>query len=158
MNYLVESHMGGYYISDDYESIATYCETCGDSDSIIISWDGEDEKYNALLSLVLEDYYLSIDTLKEYFYSLLDCYENKTFLEFLDEFKFLRESQKKDKESFIRLLSEECVIDKSITRKLLYNNTKAYNKEMLLLDSCHTNIDKYKSKVKKIGKIKPRFR
>ena len=39
MEYLVESHMGGYYISDkDPKSIEKYCEQCGDHDYIIISW------------------------------------------------------------------------------------------------------------------------
>ena len=40
MEHLVESHMGGYYISDlDPEIIMEYCEECGDSDWIILSWE-----------------------------------------------------------------------------------------------------------------------
>lgn len=39
MEYLVESHMGGHYISNcDPEIIETYCEQCGDHDCIILSW------------------------------------------------------------------------------------------------------------------------
>ena len=40
MEHLVESHLGGYYISDgDPEFIEAYCDQCGDSDNIILSWE-----------------------------------------------------------------------------------------------------------------------
>ena len=40
MEYLVESHLGGYYVSDlDPEVITAYCESCGDSDWILLSWE-----------------------------------------------------------------------------------------------------------------------
>lgn len=40
MEHLVESHLGGYYVSDlDPEQITAYCESCGDSDWILLSWD-----------------------------------------------------------------------------------------------------------------------
>lgn len=40
MEHLVESHMGGYYVSSlDEEIITEYCEECGDSDWIILSWE-----------------------------------------------------------------------------------------------------------------------
>lgn len=40
MEYLVESHMGGYYISDlDPKIITAFCESCGDSDWILLSWE-----------------------------------------------------------------------------------------------------------------------
>lgn len=49
MEYLVESHMGGYYVSDmDPEIITQYCESCGDSDWILLSW----EKGNMMESLI----------------------------------------------------------------------------------------------------------
>ena len=52
MEYLVESHMGGHYVSNcDPEIIEAYCEQCGDYDRIILSW--EDGKI--------------FDTLLEYF-------------------------------------------------------------------------------------------
>ena len=38
MEHLVESHLGGYYISNsDPEIIEAYCDQCGDSDRIILS-------------------------------------------------------------------------------------------------------------------------
>ncbi len=50
--YLVRSHLGGYYISGgDPEFIEQYCEQCGDYDMILTSWNSEEEnaKLNALL-------------------------------------------------------------------------------------------------------------
>lgn len=51
MEHLVESHMGGIYISDlDPEVITEYCEECCDNDWIVSSWDknNEQEKYEVL--------------------------------------------------------------------------------------------------------------
>lgn len=40
MEHLVESHLGGYYVSSlDEEIITKYCEECGDSDWIVLSWE-----------------------------------------------------------------------------------------------------------------------
>lgn len=40
MEYLVESHLGGYYISDlERSEIEVYCEQCGDSDTILLSFE-----------------------------------------------------------------------------------------------------------------------
>jgi len=40
MEHLVESHMGGRYISNlDPDIIEEYCEQCGDSDRIMLSWE-----------------------------------------------------------------------------------------------------------------------
>lgn len=48
MEHLVESHLGGYYVSNsDPEIIKEYCESCGDHDWIIISWE-EGQKIDAL--------------------------------------------------------------------------------------------------------------
>lgn len=92
--YLVESHMGGYYVScDDYDTITSTCETCGDYDKVISSWSSEEEKYNSILNLILKDYYITYDSLKEYINDLFECYDNKSFSEFLNDFKYLREMQ-----------------------------------------------------------------
>ena len=58
MEHLVESHLGGYYISNsDPEYIEQYCEACGDSDRIITSWDPYEEKgrLNGLLKHFMID-------------------------------------------------------------------------------------------------------
>lgn len=51
--YLYESHLGGYYISEDeipYEDL--YCETCGDSDQYLCS--GTEEE-------IISQFYYDID-------------------------------------------------------------------------------------------------
>lgn len=50
MEHLVESHMGGYYISNmDPDIIEAYCEECGDHDRILVSWE-EDMREEALIN------------------------------------------------------------------------------------------------------------
>jgi len=50
MEYLVESHLGGYYISDsDIVKIVSFCKNCGDRDRIILSWE-KGKKMEALSS------------------------------------------------------------------------------------------------------------
>ena len=56
MEHLVMSHLGGHYISDaDPEFIEAYCETCGDSDCIVASWNPEEEngRINGLLRYLM---------------------------------------------------------------------------------------------------------
>ena len=44
MEHLVESHLGGYYVSSlDPNIITDYCEQCGDRDYIILSWEEENK-------------------------------------------------------------------------------------------------------------------
>lgn len=76
MEHLVEGHLGSYYISDDDpEFIEQYCETCGDSDTILISWNQEEEnaRVNALLRYFMannmntrEDIYSKVSLLSEW--------------------------------------------------------------------------------------------
>ena len=52
LEHLVQSHLGGHYITDgEPEFIEAYCETCGDSDEILTSWENseKDSRVNALL-------------------------------------------------------------------------------------------------------------
>lgn len=59
MEHLVEGHVNGnYYISNsDPKLIETYCETCGDSDTILTSWNPEEKnaRLNALLRFFIAD-------------------------------------------------------------------------------------------------------
>lgn len=59
MEHLVEGHeSGNYYISnDDPKLIEAYCETCGDSDTILTSWNPEEKnaRVNALLRFFMAD-------------------------------------------------------------------------------------------------------
>ena len=58
MEHLVEGHVNGnYYISNsDSEFIEQYCEQCGDSDTILASWNPEEKnaRLNALLRFFME--------------------------------------------------------------------------------------------------------
>lgn len=48
LEYLVKSHLGGYYITDMEKSkIEAYCETCGDRDLVLSSW-SECERFSGL--------------------------------------------------------------------------------------------------------------
>lgn len=65
MEHLVEGHLGGYYISDAEPKIITrYCESCGDSDSIILSWN-EGNKFIALFSYLTERQYRQEDLVND---------------------------------------------------------------------------------------------
>lgn len=60
LEHLVQSHLGGYYISDsEIEDIEEYCETCGDYDTVVASWNPLEE--NGRLNGLLK--YFMIDTL-----------------------------------------------------------------------------------------------
>ena len=57
MEHLVESHLGGYYVSNNSrEIIESYCEQCGDRDYIILSWE-KGRKYDALNTYFSKLYY-----------------------------------------------------------------------------------------------------
>lgn len=55
--YIYESHMGGFFTSDevlDYED--TYCEECGDSDTFIGCADTQEEALRLLEDEICRDY------------------------------------------------------------------------------------------------------
>lgn len=58
--YLYESHLGGFYESLDYlDPDELHCETCGDSDSYIGSFDTPEEKVRLLATVS----WLSLDAI-----------------------------------------------------------------------------------------------
>ena len=68
MEHLVEGHVNGnYYISNsDSEFIEQYCEQCGDSDTILASWNPEEK--NARLNALLRFFMGSILNTREDIY------------------------------------------------------------------------------------------
>ena len=75
LEHLVQSHLGGYYISDlEPEFIEMYCETCGDYDEILTSWNSEEEntKTNDLLKYFMSS---TLNT-KEDLDKKVDAYDN----------------------------------------------------------------------------------
>ena len=84
IEYLVESHLGGYYISNkDPEIIKSYCEACGDRDNIILYWQ-EGKKLETLIDFFskikeseedLIDYYKDGLNKEELIYTLMFKYD-----------------------------------------------------------------------------------
>lgn len=144
MEHLVESHMGGYYISNNEpEVIEKYCDTCCDYDHIILSYE-EGKKFEALLEYV---------SIVEMSYKELEEYKNKVTLEELidrlscsyDEYRYLIYDLTEDN---IINLKERAILLKQITR---------YQKKQfeLLKSACYSNgyprVKKYK-KAKQLNK------
>lgn len=150
--YLVESHIGGYYTStDDPDTIMECCDSCGDSDSIITSWDDEIENsmYNELKNHIISTYYTSEQEAINGIKIKYSCYESKSFKECLIDFIEYREYTKMKKDHFIDMLFECDIIDKSMKKSLLSLNTKSYNKESKILDDINDKSDlKIKRKFK----------
>ena len=108
MEHLVEGHLGGYYISDDDpEIIESYCEQCGDSDRIILSW----EKGNKMETLF--DYFMDIKMTKEKI-------ENNLL-------------NNDDKEELIDYLKYQYDCDRYIINELKYNDLITNEERILLL-------------------------
>lgn len=104
MEHLVESHLGGYYASDDDpDIIESYCEQCGDSDRIIISWD------NGNMLETLLDYFTNIKMQKEQIE--INNYDDKE--ELIDYLKYSydcdRDMIEELKEDSL-LTNEECIL------------------------------------------------
>lgn len=117
LEHLVEGHLGSYYISSsEPEFIEEYCEICGDSDTILTSWDDseKDARVNALLRYFMiknlnsredidkkVDEYISYDVeKKDIIPSLLnyiDCINEETynFATYLFESKNINEDEYK---------------------------------------------------------------
>lgn len=64
MEHLVESHLGGYYITNmEPEVIEEYCEECGDHDRILISW--EEGMRESTLKSFFSEVKISAERIKE---------------------------------------------------------------------------------------------
>lgn len=80
LEHLVHSHLGGYYISNgDPEFIEQYCETCGDSDYILTSWNSEEEnaRLNALLKCFINNNLSTKEDLDKKVEEYDECFEDK---------------------------------------------------------------------------------
>ena len=106
MEYLVESHLGGYYISDlDPEVITAYCESCGDSDYILLSWE-EGHMMDALLKYFEEithpidniKSYLNVGVTKKDFIDKILCesFDNRIIIDTLFEQKYINDDEYKN--------------------------------------------------------------
>ena len=83
LEHLVEGHLGGYYISDgDPEFIEMYCETCGDSDTIVASWNQFEE--NGRLNDLLKYFMMDVLNSREDIDRKVDEYYDDTSIEIED--------------------------------------------------------------------------
>ena len=94
MNHLVESHLGGIYISDSPAYIITAtCDQCGDSDWIVASWDDGDRtsEAKALAEYFISEWNRDLDSPWEvlmYWYDeyVEDLDDEDDLMTFIDEF------------------------------------------------------------------------
>ena len=129
MEHLVESHMGGYYISDaDPEIITEYCESCGDHDWILLSWEEG----------------LMMETLTQYFS------EAKHSLEYFERDK--QEGITKE-EAIENIVFEYSFENKNIIDNLCESNYISIEEAKLLLKEC---LKAQKKQIAMICKLYPK--
>ena len=157
MEHLVESHLGGYYISDgDPEFIEMYCETCGDYDKIVTSWYPEEEngRINALLNYFMmnvmnsrEDIDLKVD---EY----TDCsIETKEIIPFiLNDIEYNRDQV----DTIVSDLFESHDINEEEYRKIMHISEFEEDRQIKMINhfkkDMFTKDESGKVKVLKLGK------
>jgi hypothetical protein len=87
MKYLVESHLGGMYITDDPNTICFNCSSCGDSDWPVGNWRDDDPGGEAdVVWLYIQDqldlpqdifdFIISVDDLDEYVAEIQDSHDD----------------------------------------------------------------------------------
>ena len=142
--YLVDSHIGGYYVStSNPEIIEEVCEECGDYDSIILSWE-DNQKME-----VLSNYFENLKYDKE---NIIDNYNNnETKEEIISDLLYKYECNR----YMMNSLCEEEIITKEEKKKLLKVVALSEKKQFELLKSInYDEIDvvkkmKYKHKKNK---------
>lgn len=122
--YLVDSHMGGYYVSTSNPGIIEeVCEECGDYDSIILSWE-DNQKMEAL-----SNYFEKLEYDEE---SIIDSYNNnETKEEIISDLLYEYECNR----YMMNSLCEEEIITKEEKKKLLKVVALSEKKQFELLKS-----------------------
>jgi len=138
--YLVESHLGGYYTSmNDPEFITEMCDECGDSDTIILEWDAENgkkEMHSALKGYVNSFFTTDEETLKQKSVDYItdDMIDLNKYIE---EFKYIIYYEYVDANYFIYALLESEIITKyfaGVLKKLCKENVAVQNEIMGRMD------------------------
>lgn len=138
--YLVESHLSGYYTDTrDPESITSSCDDCGDSDTIITSWDNEIEGdiYCSLKKYIAGGYFTDIEDFFYYISHTLysESIDADKFSSFVKSHEENREYYKETNDYLISNLYEGDIIDSETNEKLVNDNNEAYELEMKMLKS-----------------------
>lgn len=134
MMHLVESHLGGYYITDrKIEDIIKPCDECGDSDWIIVSFE-EDNKLE-----ILKEYFASKYERKE---DIICDLEYMDVNECIDSFIFDYDCDR----YMVTDLFESNFISKDEKRELKKVISKTKKKQFSILKEVVGNIDKNTNK------------
>ena len=132
MEHLVESHLGGYYVSNlDPEIITAYCESCGDSDYIILSW----EEGHMMENLI--QFFSKIKHSKEYIEKEVNAGITKK--EAIESVLYEYSYYNKD---IIENLYEEKVILETEYKQLLKENLNAQKSQITLICSVYPKNNK----------------
>ena len=158
LEHLVRSHMGGYYISDgDPEFIEAYCETCGDYDMILTSWNTLEDsaRLNALLRYFVGN---SINNREELENKVIEyddyCEDKSDIIEYIiNDIKFNEE----ETDSIISSLHDDHDISDEEYEKIIrlskFNSDRQVKMVKHFAGSFFTKDDKGNAKVlKKINK------
>lgn len=130
MEHLVESHHGGYYVSDaDPEFIERPCEICGDNDWIILSWE-EGKKFEEV-----EEYFSTVKVSLDRINSYLAEYGSKDLL-----LKDLLYKYECDRE-LIHFLCELGIIPKEEEIKLLLINSLSQQEHVEFVENVFDGIE-----------------
>lgn len=123
MEYLVESHLGGYYVSSlDPKIITAHCKSCGDSDWIILSWK-EGHMMDALIQYFSEVKH-SVENIEE------NQQAGITKKEFIESVSY--EYSFNDK-NIIETLYEEGIILEEEYKRLLKENLQAQKRQIAIV-------------------------
>ena len=117
MEHLVESHLGGYYVSSSSpDIIEAYCDECGDHDYIFLSWK-EGQKYNVLKKYFsdinidkekIENYYLTgLSKTEMIDYTLYHYQNNIDMISILFEEKIITSEQKSELDKIVKKYQKE---------------------------------------------------
>jgi hypothetical protein len=151
--YLVRSHLGGFYISDgEPEYIEMYCETCGDYDQIEASWNSEDEngKIKALSDYLSIESIKSIEDLNNRIFIFDDDTINKKeiYENIIDEVFFNYESSYE----LINYLHEDGYINSKELKELKSNNIDDLKNQLEIIKEQMQNIDLTNNELKSLNK------
>ena len=130
--------MGGYYVSDKDKSLLNlYCEQCGDSDFILLSW--EDGKRKE----ALENYFYKIKADEKL---IIDDFNDG--ISYDDMIHYLMYGYDEDREIIHRLL-EDGIITMDEKKSLLKKVSLGQKEQFMLLKNVFSNFTNDKVKVLK---------
>jgi len=151
--HFVESHLGGYYFSKgDREIIEDYREECGDSDSVLFTYDDEDksEPYSSLVYYFMKDLVLSREKLEEKLYAY-DAY-GRGLKEALKDIKCDIVYNIDETKDIFKFLLDNKDIDQKTYNRLIKKFNKLLGKQFSFIDTfdySQIELKKYDNKIKK---------